>query len=402
MAARTRILVAVLLALLGPGAEGARACSVCLAGDPNFSTHGSASQERGSVAVYFEVRGWEKSSGVLAPERAGDATGAAPAAAPFAPAALTTPALEGRVRGGGKVRRSAAPAVAKQRRDALASRQGHSGHEHEEDDLDLPVPGQESGGSAGSEEESTRERNESRRLDLYVAWTPLDRVTLTLNLPWAINSIEEIAHDGSEHFSLDGFGDASLGVSGVVWRNRDVMPSTWVEARGWGKAPTGRDERRVDGVQDPHLQAGTGSWDFGFGSAVVHRFDWGSLYGSGFYRVNTEGGLDYEYGDVVLATAAVEVPLGHASGVRALDRVTPGLGLDFRWADRDRQYGSDVEDTGGSILYATPSLRIALPSLSERQRAWLRAGVQVPLTNAWLYGEQDEDPVWSVGIGYGF
>lgn len=396
----TLALAALLLGLLR--VDAAQACSVCLAGDPNFSTHGSASQETGSIAVYFEIRGWEKTSGVMAPQRDSAAPGAEPVAAPFASSApLAAPARADRARSDGKSRQGAAPAATKQRRIALASRPGHAGHDHEEEDLDLPIPGSEADPTDDGEE-GTRERNESKRLDLYVAWTPLDRLTLTLNLPWAINSIEEIQHDGSEHYSLDGFGDASLGVSGVVWRNRDVLPSTWVEARGWGKAPTGRDERRVDGVQDPHLQAGTGSWDFGFGSAVVHRFEWGSIYGSGFYRVNTEGGLDYEYGDVVLATAAVEVPLGHAIGVRALDRVTPGVGLDFRWADRDRQHGGDVDDTGGSILYATPSLRIALPSFSERQRAWLRTGVQVPLTNARLYGEQEEDPVWSIGIGYGF
>jgi len=354
-------------------ADAGRACSVCLAGDPNFSAQGTAAQEKGSISVYFEVRGWEKTSGEQAPAHAHDEDAATGVAEPDP-----------------------------------EEHEHEEGEEHEHAVEEEPAAMAHAAADAGSDEEDGhhehdgRERNESKRLDLYVAWTPLDRVTLTLNLPWAINDIEEIGSEDTEHFSLSDFGDASLGVSGVVWRNRDVLPSTWVELRGWGKAPTGRDEQRVDGEKNPHLQTGTGSWDFGFGSAVVHRFDWGSLYGSAFYRVNTEGGLDYEFGDVALATAALEVPLGHATGVSALDRVTPGVGLDFRWADRDRQHGSDVDDTGGSILYATPSLRIALPAFSERQRAWLRAGVQVPLTNAWLYDEQEEDPVWSVGIGYGF
>jgi hypothetical protein len=368
--------------------DAARACSVCLAGDPNFSAQGSAAQETGSVSVYFEVRGWEKTSGKRVPAHEHGEVGAAGHAATGS---------------------SNEPEHEHEHEHAHQDEHEHEaedGHiEHAESAATAHAPAHADAGEAEEDDRHDhegRERNESKRLDLYFAWTPLDRVTLTLNLPWAINGIEEIEADGSEHFSLSDFGDAALGVSGVVWRNRDALPSTWVEARGWVKAPTGRDEQRVGGVEDPHLQAGTGSWDFGFGSAVVHRFEWGSLYGSGFYRVNTEGGLDYEFGDVVLATAALEVPLGHATGVPQLDRVTPGVGLDFRWADRDRQYGRDVDDTGGAILYATPSLRIALPAFSERQRAWLRAGVQVPLTNAWLYDEQEEDPVWSVGIGYGF
>jgi len=329
--------LALLAALVAP--RPASACSVCLAGDPSFSTHGTSTLESGKVALYLELRGWEKRSGSLAH------------AEPDEPEEARRP--------GG----------------------GHAGHHEEE---------------GPSEEEAS-----SQRLDLYVAWTPLDRLTLTLNLPWAFNGIDEIGDDGRTSTSLSGFGDLSLAASGVVWRNRDVLPSTWVEARLWGKAPSGRDEQRVEGERDPHLQVGTGSWDFGAGGAVVHRVAWASLYASALYRVNGEGALDYEYGDVALATLAVEAPLGHALGRESLRWLTPGLALDLRWAARDRQDGASYDDSGGTIPYLTPSLRIALPGFGEGRRAWLRTGVQVPLTNRWLYGSQDEEPVWSVGVGVG-
>jgi hypothetical protein len=345
-AAQLPALALALAAALGsPGA--ALACSVCLAGDPSFTTHGTSTLESGSVALYLELRGWDKRSG-NAP------VGAAPA----------EPATPGS-RGGG----------------------GHAGHHHGEDLADEPI---------ASEEEAR-----SQRLDLYVAWTPLDRLTLTLDLPWAFNGIEEIGDDGRTSTSLSGFGDLSLAASGVLWRNRDVLPSTWVEGRLWGKAPTGRDEQRVEGERNPHLQTGTGSWDFGFGGAVVHRVAWASLYGSAFYRMNTEGALDYEYGDVALATLAIEAPVGHALGRESLRWLVPGLALDLRWAARDRDGGASYDDSGGTIPYLTPSLRIALPGFGEGRRAWLRTGVQVPLTNRWLYGAQDEGPVWSVGVGLG-
>ena len=345
------VLSLLVVSALALHARSAAACSVCLAGDPSFSTHGTSSQEAGSVAVYLEVREFSKQSGRNEPV--------------------------------------------------------HEEAEHDHEAIDgeadpeataEPAPA-EDGGHA--HEHAGREAHDTQRLDLYVAWTPLDRVTLTLDVPWTANDIAEVAPEETTHFALAGLGDVSLAVSGVVWRNRPALPSTWVELRAFGKAPTGRDEQRVDGEVDAHLQTGTGSWDFGFGAAAVHRLEWGALYASSFYRVNTEGALDYEYGDVVLATLGLEAPLGHMVGRPALDRVTPGLALDFRWADRDRQHG-DVEDTGGSILYVTPSLRIALPAFSETQRAWLRTGVQIPVTDAWLYDRQDESPVWSVGIGYGF
>ena len=90
----------------------------------------------------------------------------------------------------------------------------------------------------------------------------------------------------------------------VLWQNRDVLPSTWLEGRLWLKAPTGRDHTEVDGEPDPHLQPGTGSWDWGTGLAAGHRLSWGSLYASLYYRENNEGSIDYEYGDAFFANAA--------------------------------------------------------------------------------------------------
>ncbi len=153
---------------------------------------------------------------------------------------------------------------------------------------------------------------------------------------------------------------------------------------------------------DKHLQAGTGSWDAGAGLAGVQRLTWGTAYSSVVYRVNTEGSLDYEYGDVLLANAALLVPLGHATGMPELVRWTAGAELNFRWAERDRFAGDDFEDSGGSILYLTPSLRVQLPWLEGRSAPTLRTSLQIPVTNRWLHGFQDEDVVWSVGLLFPF
>ena len=91
----------------------AAACSVCLAGDPIYSSTGTSGQGAGEVSVYLEGKAWKKTSGVL--------------------------------------------------------------------------PGEQVDGA-----EPARERNQSQRLDLYLSWTPLDRLTLTVDLPWAFNQITEI------------------------------------------------------------------------------------------------------------------------------------------------------------------------------------------------------------------
>ena len=182
-----------------------------------------------------------------------------------------------------------------------------------------------------------------------------------------------------------------------------MLPATWVEARGFFKAPTGESSQTVEGVQDPHLQVGTGSWDFGFGLAGAHRLAWGSLYPSAFYRENLEGSLDYRYGDVVLTNVAVRgAALAISARTRSLGALTPGLELNFRYAEKDRSHGEDYDDSGGSILYAAPTLRVRLPWFEGQRPPFVRLALQVPLTNHWLYGQQDENLVWSAGLGLAY
>lgn len=100
-------------------------------------------------------------------------------------------------------------------------------------------------------------------------------------------------------------------------------------------------------------------------------------------------------------TASVQrVPLQGVTRVPWLAPVSAGLELNYRWAERDEFQGSKYRSSGGSILYATPSLRIALPALAigERVPPSLRFSVQIPLTNRWLHGFQEEDPLWRAGV----
>jgi hypothetical protein len=255
----------------------------------------------------------------------------------------------------------------------------------------------------GEEAEPGREVNKGKQLTLYLAWAPLDRLTLTLAAPWRWNDIsEEPEGEEAERVRLSGFGDLALYVSFVLWRDRDVLPAAWLEARGFAKAPTGRSSQTEGGTEDPHLQTGTGSWDFGFGLAGGYRFAWGALHASALYRENLEGDLDYRYGDVVLANLALETPLSHFVSHPVLAALTPGVELNFRFAQKDRLHDDDYDDSGGSVLYFTPALRIRLPWCEGMRPPFVRLAVQIPVTDAWLYGQQNEGPVWSAGIGLAY
>jgi len=338
---RAAVLALVAVAALAMPFRQALACSVCLAGDPIYDAEGASAQQKGEINAYFEVRGWTKTSGALAHHGEEEAA--------------------------------------------------HVGEETGEEE---EAHAEEEAGHS----EDPREKNRGRRLNAYFSWTPLDRLTLTLNVPYNFNKINE--EEGHESIEIDanGFGDIALATSLVLWRDREVLPSSFIEGRAFLKTPTGKSRIATDGFRDKHVQPGTGSWDYGFGLAGTHRLEWGSLYSSIFYRINGNGSLDYTYGDVFLANAAVTVPLGHALKSATLDPVTPGLELNYRWAEKDVSHGEDYEDSGGSILYATPFVRVQLPWFESKRPPTLRAAVQIPLTNAWLHGYQREDPVWSVGI----
>jgi hypothetical protein len=361
------------------GAGGARACSVCLAGDPVFSTHGASSQETGAFSIYLEARSFSKSSGLGEHHDEAAEPGAE----------IDHEEAEG----DGKAH---AHEARKRPSGRAALRPRHGGVDH--GTPDAPDGHDADDGESHAASEPGRERSRGERLDLFASWTPLDRFTLTLDVPFAWNRIVE--HEGGERTrsTLSGLGDTSIGSSFVLWRNRDVLPSTWIEGRLWLKAPTGRDEAKVESVRDPHLQTGTGSWDFGAGLAAVHRLAWGSVYGSVFYRENTAGSLDYTYGDVWLANLAFEMPVGHALLQPWLEWLTAGLELNFRYAGYDREDGERFVDSGGAILYATPSVRIRLPFGFRERPISLRGAVQIPLTQAWLHHDQREDEVWSLGV----
>jgi hypothetical protein len=75
------------------------------------------------------------------------------------------------------------------------------------------------------------------------------------------------------------------------------------------KAPTGEYKLRNSrgGINEPSIMPGTSSWD-GLLSAFYsyqifpHQF---TFFASGSYQINTENGMDYRFGDTVLANGGL-------------------------------------------------------------------------------------------------
>lgn len=313
-------------------------CSVCQPGDPLFSGDGASAQQQGSLSLYLQTQQFSKQSGALPHHDEAEA-------------------------------------------------------HHEDEGIHADGLGEHTDEGAGGRD---RERSRQRETNLFASWTPADRLTLTARVPFRSIRIREEPHDETNHTARNsGIGDVSLFATGVLWRNRPVLPSRWIEGRLMLKAPTGRRDERIEGELDPHLQLGTGSWDWGAGLASVNRFDRGSLYLSTFYRFNSRGSLDYEYGDVFLANAAWTTDGVHLAGFGG-DRTRMGIELNFRSASRDRFRSRSYRHSGGSILYASPFVELKLSSTEKSPQ--LRLGTRMPLGSGGLNGDQREDFIFDFGL----
>ncbi len=267
------------------------------------------------------------------------------------------------------------------------------------------LPHEEEGHEEGGEEHGHgTESNRTREVALFASWAPADRITLAARLPYKWIRVRERSGDGhleGTHRN-DGLGDLSMFGTAVLWRNRSVLPSTWLEARALLKLPTGEDDKKIDGEEDPHLEPGTGSWDWGLGLAGSHHMERGALYGSVFYRFNNEGSFDYQYGDVFLGTLAFTsspIALGGVAGGRNL-RI--GSELNFRYAGYDESRGVRYEDSGGSIFYLSPFVSLSLLPGTEVHSPSLLLSVRQPLVSSSLHGVQEEHAVYSLGLRWPF
>lgn len=247
-----------------------------------------------------------------------------------------------------------------------------------------------------------RERSYDRDLTLWGSWTPVQRLTLSASVPYRLVTIDhEPAEMPSSSQRNRGWGDAALYGTAVLWRDLEHSPTAWVEVRTMLKAPTGASEKSIDGERDPHLQVGTGSWDWGLGLAGAKRLERGNLYASVFYRVNQHGSLGYQYGNAVLANLIYSTPALAIEPLGGL-LVRPGAELNFRCAGKDDADGSKYDSSGGSIFYLTPFVEIPLTRNAEVRAPWLRISLHMPLGDGSLHGHQHESFVFLAGLGVPF
>ncbi|MGE0699660.1 MAG: transporter, partial [Hyphomicrobiaceae bacterium] len=221
-------------------------------------------------------------------------------------------------------------------------------------------------------------------------------------------SVNEVVERGDS----EGLGDLS---AMLQWRflNDRAAGTQWA-LLGGVKAPTGSTDRRDrEGERfELEFQPGTGSWDWMAGLAVSQSLGRLSLHANVLHTFSGKGDLDTDLGDrlqVNLAAAyrlvggtiasgppmRLGAPMYHgagrslkddhhheepASGGLALDGV---LELNTEWHARQTIDGVKDDNSGGSVAYLSPGLRLS----SDRWSSFVSVGIPVSRN---LYGVQAE------------
>jgi hypothetical protein len=234
------------------------------------------------------------------------------------------------------------------------------------------------------------ERLTQRSVRLNVAWRALDDLALSVTLPVVSKTVDRVGAGASTRVSsASGLGDAELAARYVLWRGVELGTGRTAEAAvsAGTSLPTGPNDLQANGGRiDEHGQPGTGAWGpFAGVHGMIRQGRWVS-FASASGRIRPENGNGYAYGPSLHWSL-------HAQYF-AWPRVAIELGLDGRWAGADREGGSAVPETGGTVLSAAPGLYVGLG-----RGPWVFVRGQVPVVHR-LRGAQDVLPSVVGGVQY--
>ena len=199
-------------------------------------------------------------------------------------------------------------------------------------------------------------------------------LTLGLVVPYVADKRLSFIEDGQRRTrSSSGLGDILVGGK---WRilKRDAYRRTLQAALVFNvKLPTGSDETRFESqLLPPPLQVGTGSVDYLFAFGATQILGRGALHVSAGYKLNTEGGQDYAFGDVFTYNVVANHRIWHTPFPGP--ELGIGAELNGAWARKDTQRGNALDHTGGHTIFLSPDLFfVARPNLS------LELSVQIPV-----------------------
>lgn len=197
------------------------------------------------------------------------------------------------------------------------------------------------------------------------------RFMLMASAPYTFNRISSA---GSAE-TADGLGDPEIMVMAHLL---SFANGAWqLQSVAGGRVPLGNAEQKnaAGELFEQHLQTGSGAWAGIFGAQLLHA-GVVPLFLSASYQANGANDRDFTYGNVFRFNAAAQKAL--------FDPVDVIAEINGRTADYDDAAGETDPNSGGTVVYFSPGLRLRLGGALS-----LRGQVQIPVLED-LHGEQNE------------
>ena len=220
-------------------------------------------------------------------------------------------------------------------------------------------------------------------------------VRFLINIPYSLNNI-----DGKR---IKDFGDVSVIGQYQLYNTRvdtetDFRNSVFVG--GGVKAPTGAYNKSiVYGEVEPHFQPGTGSFDFLLSGTYLVRYKSNlGLSTDVIYTINTTNSNEYRFSNRfnVTSTLFYIINAGKRTHTGTEWTFLPHSGVYLESAGYDTQDGADVDDSGGSVLFATGGIDIYYNQFD------ISFTYQGPVSQS-LNGDQPQNKYrFYIGAGYSF
>ena len=207
------------------------------------------------------------------------------------------------------------------------------------------------------------------RVTLSAAYSPLDRLRLTLAVPWVINNMTMfMSMKGAwSRMTMDevaGLGDVTFAALYRVYQD-DEQPTAALSLGAGVKTPTGPATVTGNSMKrlHAHMQPGTGSWDPIFTAAFMKVLSPKFMTDADVtYHIATSNPLGYDFGDTVAVNTALRYSLASFMNV--------SVGVNYFHAeqadDPDNKYNGQnrhslvdfVGYTGEDSIWVSPGVQV--------------------------------------------
>lgn len=190
-------------------------------------------------------------------------------------------------------------------------------------------------------------------LELWGQWNIKRKIQILVIIPYSMNSIE---NKGLVIDSYNNLGDVQALARYQIFRtNSEESNYSHRMVLGIGlKTPTGKYKELSNlGFIDPHIQNGTGSWDFITNIGYLRKYKKWGINEEVIYKINTENTSQYQFANRFSSNTAIFFQIDKKD-----ISLMPSVSHLFESAFMDKSQGIEVTNSNGNAHYVNVSLDI--------------------------------------------